>query len=42
VELKTHVTQLSVAPPPERSAVIKVEYVAKLVDKLKNEAKVIS
>ena len=42
VELKTHVTQLSVAPPPERSAGIKVEDVAQLVDKLKNEAKVIS
>ncbi len=42
IELKTHITQLSVAPPPERSAGIKVENVAQLVDKLKNEAKVIS
>ncbi len=42
VELKTHVTQSSVAPPPERAAGIKVEDVAQLVDKLKNEAKVIS
>ena len=42
VELKTHVTQSGVAPPPERAAGIKVEDVAQLVDKLKNEAKVIS
>jgi electron transfer flavoprotein beta subunit len=42
VEVKTHVTQSSVAPPPERAAGIKVEDVAQLVDKLKNEAKVIS
>lgn len=42
VELKSHVVQLSVSPPPERSAGIKVEDVAQLVDKLKNEAKVIS
>lgn len=42
VELKSHVTQLGVAPPPERAAGIKVEDVAQLVDKLKNEAKVIS
>ena len=42
VELKSHVVQLSVAPPPERLAGIKVEDVAQLVDKLKNEAKVIS
>ena len=41
VEVKTHVTQSSVAPPPERAAGIKVEDVAQLVDKLKNEAKVI-
>ena len=41
-EVKTHVTQSSVAPPPERAAGIKVEDVAQLVDKLKNEAKVIS
>ena len=42
VEVKSHVTQLGVAPPPERAAGIKVEDVAQLVDKLKNEAKVIS
>ena len=42
VEVKTHVTQSSVAAPPERAAGIKVEDVAQLVDKLKNEAKVIS
>lgn len=42
VELMSHVVQLSVAPPPERAAGIKVEDVAQLVDKLKNEAKVIS
>jgi electron transfer flavoprotein beta subunit len=42
VSVKTHVTQSSVAPPPERAAGIKVEDVAQLVDKLKNEAKVIS
>jgi electron transfer flavoprotein beta subunit len=42
VELTSHVVQLSVSPPPERAAGIKVEDVAQLVDKLKNEAKVIS
>ena len=42
VEVKSHVTQLGVAPPPERAAGIKVEDVAQLVDKLKNDAKVIS
>ncbi|MDG1460743.1 MAG: electron transfer flavoprotein subunit beta/FixA family protein, partial [Luminiphilus sp.] len=42
VEVKSHVTQLGVVPPPERAAGIKVEDVAQLVDKLKNEAKVIS
>ncbi|MDA9367858.1 electron transfer flavoprotein subunit beta/FixA family protein [Flavobacteriaceae bacterium] len=42
IEVKIHITQLSVAPPPERAAGIKVEDVAQLVDKLKNEAKVIS
>ncbi len=41
VAISTHVTQVGVAPPPERSAGIKVEDVAQLVDKLKNEAKVI-
>jgi electron transfer flavoprotein beta subunit len=34
--------QLSVEPPPERKAGIKVESVEQLVDKLRNEAKVIS
>ncbi len=33
---------LSVEPPAERQAGIKVESVEELVDKLKNEAKVIS
>jgi len=42
VAVTSHVTQVSVAPPPERAAGIKVEDVAQLVDKLKNEAKVIS
>jgi len=42
VAVSSHVTQLGVAPPPERAAGIKVEDVAQLVDKLKNEAKVIS
>jgi electron transfer flavoprotein beta subunit len=41
VEIRSHVAQIGVAPPPERSAGIKVEDVAQLVDKLKNEAKVI-
>ena len=42
VNVTSHITQLGVAPPPERAAGIKVEDVAQLVDKLKNEAKVIS
>lgn len=42
VALQSHVIQLGVAPPPERAAGIRVEDVAQLVDKLKNEAKVIS
>ncbi|MFT7265203.1 MAG: electron transfer flavoprotein beta subunit, partial [Halioglobus sp.] len=41
VEVKTHVIQLRVEPPAERAAGIKVESVEQLVDKLKNEAKVI-
>jgi len=41
VEVKSHLTQVSVEPPPERQAGIKVEDVDQLVDKLKNEAKVI-
>lgn len=42
VSVTTHLTQLKVEPPPERQAGIKVESVEELVDKLKNEAKVIS
>ncbi len=42
VTVTTHLTQLKVKPPAERQAGIKVESVDELVDKLKNEAKVIS
>ena len=41
VEVQSHVTLVSVKPPAERSAGTKVESVEQLVDKLKNEAKVI-
>ena len=41
VNTETRVTQLKVEPPAERQAGIKVADVAELVDKLKNEAKVI-
>ncbi|MDB2316851.1 electron transfer flavoprotein subunit beta/FixA family protein [Luminiphilus sp.] len=41
VDVQSHVTLVSVRPPAERSAGIKVESVEQLVDKLKNEAKVI-
>ncbi|MDA8662320.1 electron transfer flavoprotein subunit beta/FixA family protein [Luminiphilus sp.] len=41
VDVQSHVTLVSVKPPAERSAGIKVESVEQLVDKLKNEAKVI-
>lgn len=41
VEIKKRITQLKVEPPPERSAGIKVPDVDTLIDKLKNEAKVI-
>ena len=41
VELKSHLTIKSVSEPPKRKAGIKVETVDDLVDKLKNEAKVI-
>lgn len=41
VEIKAHTQLLKVAPPAERQAGIKVASVAELVDKLKNEAKVI-
>jgi electron transfer flavoprotein beta subunit len=42
VEPRAHLTTLKVEPPAERQAGIKVESVEQLVDKLKNEAKVIS
>ena len=42
VDVTPHVEILSVEPPPERKGGIKVESVEELVDKLKNEAKVIS
>ena len=42
VEPKAHLTVLKVEPPAERQAGIIVESVDELVDKLKNEAKVIS
>jgi len=42
VEVTTHLTQLGVEPPAERQAGIKVEDVDQLIEKLKNEAKVIS
>ena len=42
VAVSSHITQVSVEPPAERQAGIKVADVDQLVDKLKNEAKVIS
>jgi len=42
VDIQSHVTLVGVKPPAERSAGIKVESVEQLVDKLRNEAKVIS
>jgi electron transfer flavoprotein beta subunit len=42
VTVTSHMTQLKVQPPAERKAGIKVADVDELVDKLKNEAKVIS
>jgi electron transfer flavoprotein beta subunit len=42
VVVKSHLTQVKVQPPAERKAGIKVADVDELVDKLKNEAKVIS
>ena len=42
VDIQSHVALVGVKPPAERSAGIKVESVEQLVDKLKNEAKVIS
>ncbi|MCP5146731.1 MAG: electron transfer flavoprotein subunit beta/FixA family protein [Pseudomonadales bacterium] len=41
VSVTSHLTQVKVQPPAERKAGIKVADVAELVDKLKNEAKVI-
>ena len=41
VTVSSHLTQVSVEPPAERQPGIKVEDVDQLVDKLKNEAKVI-
>ena len=42
IEDREHIEILSVAPPPQREAGIKVESVEELVEKLRNEAKVIS
>ncbi|HCS26178.1 MAG TPA: electron transfer flavoprotein subunit beta, partial [Spongiibacteraceae bacterium] len=42
VDVAPRVKTLKVEPPAERKAGIKVESVAELVEKLKNEAKVIS
>ncbi len=41
VDISPRVTLVKVSPPPQRQAGIKVESVDELVDKLKNEAKVI-
>ena len=41
VDVTPRLTTVKVEPPAERAAGIKVETVAELVDKLKNEAKVI-
>ncbi len=41
LDLSPRVTTLKVAPPPERGGGVRVESVEELVDKLKNEAKVI-
>ena len=42
VDIKPRTETLKVSPPPERAAGILVENIDQLVDKLKNEAKVIS
>ena len=42
VELSRTVNTLKVEPPAERPAGIKVNSIQELVDKLKNEAKVVS
>ena len=41
VDIKAHLKTLKVSEPPQRSAGVKVPDVATLVDKLRNEAKVI-
>ena len=41
VSIKEHTKLIAVTPPPERKGGIKVANVAELVEKLKNEAKVI-
>ena len=41
VEIKSGLETLGIAPPEERTAGVKVESVAELVDKLRTEAKVI-
>ena len=41
VEMKSTLSLVKVTPPAERSAGIKVADVAELVDKLKNDAKVL-
>ena len=42
VDIAPRTETLKVSPPPERAAGIIVESVDQLIDKLKNEAKVIS
>ena len=41
VDVSSNLKTISVAPPEERAAGVKVETVQDLVDKLRNEAKVI-
>ena len=41
VDITPHVTVLEVVEPPKREAGVRVESVQELVDKLRNEAKVI-
>ena len=42
IDLNPRISTVKVSPPPEREAGIIVESIDQLVDKLKNEAKVIS
>jgi electron transfer flavoprotein beta subunit len=42
VEIKPHLTIKSVSDPPTRQAGIKVESIDELLDKLRNEAKVLA